>query len=118
MAADPEQMPEIPAADAEAWDARIEIGRPGHRIEIRAAYSREYSEAQQVYAEGGVEVVFREDEVTSTLTAERLVLEHKRDRFGMGGGSSCGRETVLKCKPILWFGKARRSGCAFRAHCG
>ena len=86
MAADPEQMPEIPAADAEAWDARIEIGRPGHRIEIRAAYSREYSEAQHVRAEGGVEVVFREDEVTSTLTAERLVLEHKRDRFVMGGG--------------------------------
>ncbi len=109
-AADPEQMPEIPAADAEAWDARIEIGRPGHRIEIRAAYSREYSEAQQVRAEGGVEVVFREDEVTSTLTAERLVLEHKRDRFGMAGGVvlRAGDSLEVQADTLVWEGKEER----------
>ncbi|MBT7585075.1 MAG: hypothetical protein HN558_06010, partial [Gemmatimonadetes bacterium] len=103
-------MPEIPAADAEAWDARIEIGRPGHRIEIRAAYLREYSEAQQVRAEGGVEVVFREDEVTSTLTAERLVLEHKRDRFGMGGGVvlRAGDRLEVQADTLVWEGEEER----------
>ncbi|MDP7640312.1 MAG: hypothetical protein QGG73_11460, partial [Candidatus Hydrogenedentes bacterium] len=103
-------MPEVPAADAEAWDARIEIGRPGHRIEIRAAYSREYSEAQQVCAEGGVEVVFRNDEVTSTLTAERLVLEHKRDRFGMGGGVvlRAGDSLEVQADTLVWEGEEER----------
>ena len=60
--AEPQQMPEVPAADGEAWDVRFEIGRPGHRIEIRAAYVREFSQAQQVRAEGGVEVAFLEGE--------------------------------------------------------
>lgn len=83
----PEQVFELPAADGEAWDSRLEIGRPGHRVEIHAAYLREFSDAQEVRASGGVEVAFRDGEIVSTLKAERLTLEHQRDRFGLSGRS-------------------------------
>jgi lipopolysaccharide export system protein LptA len=108
--AEPQQMPEVPAADGEAWDVRFEIGRPGHRIEIRAAYVREFSQAQQVRAEGGVEVAFLEGEVVSTLRAERLVLEHKRDRFGLAGGVvlRAGDSLEVQADTLVWDGEDQR----------
>ena len=69
----PEEPLQIPEVDGEAWDAHIEIGRPGHRIEIRADSLREFSKSEQIVATGGVEVAFRGDEAVSTLRAERLV---------------------------------------------
>lgn len=108
---DLEEMPELPREDAETWDARIEIGRPGQRIEIRASYLREFAEVQQVHAEGGVEVAFRQDEViVSSMKAERLVLEHKRDRFGLAGGVvvQAGDSLVVEADTLVWEGADER----------
>ena len=100
----PEEPLQIPEVDGEAWDAHIELGRPGHRIEIRAAYLREFSKSEQVVATGGVEVTFRGDEAVSTLRAERLVLEHKRDRFGLAGGVvlCAGDSLEVQADTLLW----------------
>ena len=102
----------MPQADGEAWDARIEIGRPGHRIEIRVAYLREFSEAQQVRAEGGVEVTYRggDGEVVSMLAAERLILEHKRDRFSLAGGVvlRAGDSLEVQADTLVWEGEDER----------
>ena len=100
----PEEPLQIPEVDGEAWDAHIEMGRPGHRIEIRAAYLREFSKSEQVIATGGVEVAFRGDEAVSTLRAERLVLEHKRDRFGLAGGVvlRAGDSLEVQADTLLW----------------
>ena len=80
------------------------MGRPGHRIQIRAAYLREFSKSEQVVATGGVEVAFRSDKATSTLRAERLVLEHKRDRFGLAGGVvlQAGDSLEVQADTLLW----------------
>ncbi|MXX37738.1 MAG: hypothetical protein F4Y91_11945 [Gemmatimonadetes bacterium] len=100
----PEEPLQIPEVDGEAWDAHIELGRPGYRIEIRAAYLREFSKSEQVVATGGVEVAFRGDEAVSTLRAERLVLEHKRDRFGVAGGVvlQAGDSLEVQSDTLLW----------------
>ena len=100
----PEEPLQIPEVDGEAWDAHIELGRPGYRIEIRAAYLREFSKSEQVIATGGVEVAFRGDEAVSTLRAERLVLEHKRDRFGVAGGVvlHAGDSLEVQADTLLW----------------
>ncbi len=100
----PEEPLQIPEVDGEAWDAHIEIGRPGHRIEIRADSLREFSKSEQVVATGGVEVAFRSDEAVSTLRAERLVLEHKRDRFGLAGGVvlRAGDSLEVQSDTLLW----------------
>ncbi len=100
----PEEPLQIPEVDGEAWDAHIEIGRPGHRIQIRAAYLREFSKSEQVVATGGVEVAFRSDTTVSTLRAERLVLEHKRDRFGLAGGVvlHAGDSLEVQADTLLW----------------
>ena len=100
----PEEPLQIPEVDGEAWDAHIELGRPGHRIEIRADYLREFSKSEQVVATGGVEVAFRGDEAVSTLRAERLVLEHKRDRFGLAGGVvlRAGDSLEVQADTLLW----------------
>ncbi len=100
----PEEPLQIPEVDGEAWDAHIELGRPGYRIEIRAAYLREFSKSEQVVATGGVEVAFRGDEAVSTLRAERLVLEHKRDRFGVAGGVvlRAGDSLEVQADTLLW----------------
>ena len=100
----PEEPLQIPEVDGEAWDAHIEMGRPGHRIQIRAAYLREFSKSEQVIATGGVEVAFRSDKASSTLRAERLVLEHKRDRFGLAGGVvlQAGDSLEVQADTLLW----------------
>lgn len=100
----PEEPLQIPEVDGEAWDAHIELGRPGYRIQIRAAYLREFSKSEQVVATGGVEVSFRGDEAVSTLRAERLVLEHKRDRFGVAGGVvlHAGDSLEVQADTLLW----------------
>ena len=100
----PEEPLQIPEVDGEAWDAHIEMGRPGHRIQIRAAYLREFSKSEQVVATGGVEVAFRSDKATSTLRAERLVIEHKRDRFGLAGGVvlQAGDSLEVQADTLLW----------------
>ena len=100
----PEEPLQIPEVDGEAWDAHIEMGRPGHRIEIRAAYLREFSKSEQVVATGGVEVACRGNEAVSTLRAERLVLEHKRDRFGLAGGVvlRAGDSLEVQADTLLW----------------
>lgn len=100
----PEEPLQIPEVDGEAWDAHIEIGRPGHRIEIRADSLREFSKSEQIVATGGVEVAFRGDEAVSTLRAERLVLEHKRDRFGLAGGVvlRAGDSLEVQADTLLW----------------
>ncbi len=100
----PEEPLQIPEVDGEAWDAHIEMGRPGHRIQIRAAYLREFSKSEQVVATGGVEVAFRSDKASSTLRAERLVLEHKRDRFGLAGGVvlQAGDSLEVQADTLLW----------------
>ena len=100
----PEEPLQIPEVDGEAWDAHIELGRPGYRIEIRAAYLREFSKSEQVVATGGVEVAFRGNEAVSTLRAERLVLEHKRDRFGVAGGVvlHAGDSLEVQADTLLW----------------
>ncbi|MDE2704701.1 MAG: hypothetical protein OXI35_06495, partial [Gemmatimonadota bacterium] len=100
----PEEPLQIPEVDGEAWDAHIELGRPGYRIEIRAAYLREFSKSEQVVATGGVEVSFYGDEAVSTLRAERLVLEHKRDRFGVAGGVVlyAGDSLEVQADTLLW----------------
>ena len=100
----PEEPLQIPEVDGEAWDAHIEIGRPGHRIEIRADSLREFSKSEQIVATGGVEVAFRGDEAVSTLRAERLVLEHKRDRFGVAGGVvlHAGDSLEVQADTLLW----------------
>ena len=102
----PEEPLQIPEVDGEAWDVRIELGRPGHRIQIRAAYWREFSKAQQVIATGGVEVALRGDEAVSTLRAERMVLEHQRDRFGLAGGVvlRAGDSLEVQADTLLWDG--------------
>lgn len=102
----PEEPLQIPEVDGEAWDAHIEMGRPGHRIQIRAAYWREFSKSQRVIATGGVEVAFRGGEAVSTLRAERLVLEHKRDRFGLAGGVvlRTGDSLAIQADTLLWEG--------------
>lgn len=102
----PEEPLQIPEVDGEAWDAHIEMGRPGHRIQIRAAYWREFSKSQRVIATGGVEVAFRGGEAVSTLRAERLVLEHKRDRFGLAGGVvlRAGDSLAIQADTLLWEG--------------
>ena len=112
----PEEPLQIPEVDGEAWDAHIELGRPGHRIEIRAAYLREFSKSEQVVATGGVKVTFRGDEAVSTLRAERLVLEHKRDRFGLAGGVVLRAGDSLEVQADTCCGKTRTSSCAFRVH--
>ena len=106
----PQEMPEVPAVDAEAWDARFEIGRPDHRIEIAAAYVREFAEAQQVRARDGVEVVFLGGGNTTRLRAERLVLEHKRDRFGLAGGVilTAGDHLEMQADTLVWSGEDER----------
>ena len=103
----PEQVFELPAADGEAWDSRLEIGRPGHRVEIHAAYLREFSDAQEVRASGGVEVAFRDGEIVSTLKAERLTLEHQRDRFGLSGGVvlRAGDSLEVQADTLVWAGE-------------
>ena len=100
----PEESLQIPEVDGEAWDAHIEIGRPGHRIQIRADSLREFSKSEQVVATGGVEVAFRGNEAVSTLRAERLVLEHKRDRFGLAGGVvlRAGDSLEVQADTLLW----------------
>lgn len=100
----PEEPLQIPAADGEAWDAHIELGRPGHRIQIRAAYLREFSKSEQVVATGGVEVAFRGGDAVSTLRAERMVLEHKQDRFGLAGGVvlCAGDSLEVQADTLLW----------------
>ena len=100
----PEETLQIPAVDGEAWDAHIEIGRPGHRIQIRADSLREFSKSEQVVATGGVEVAFRSAAAVSTLRAERLVLEHKRDRFGLAGGVvlRAGDSLEVQADTLLW----------------
>ena len=100
----PEEPLQIPEVDGEAWDAHIELGRPGYRIQIRAAYLREFSKSEQAVATGGVEVAFRSDEAVSTLRAERLVLEHKRDRFGVAGGVvlHAGDSLEVQADTLLW----------------
>ena len=99
-----EEPLQIPEVDGEAWDAHIEMGRPGHRIQIRAAYLREFSKSEQVIATGGVEVEFHGNEAVSTLRAERLVLEHKRDRFGLAGGVvlRAGDSLEVQADTLLW----------------
>ncbi|MCH2659384.1 hypothetical protein MK163_02980 [bacterium] len=100
----------MPAIDGEAWDARFEIGRPDHRIDITAAYVREFAEAQQVRARDGVEVVFRGGGHTTELRAERLVLEHKRDRFGLAGGVilTAGDSLEVQADTLVWAGEDER----------
>ena len=100
----PEEPLQIPGVDGEAWDAHIEIGRPGYRIQIRADSLREFSKSEQVVATGGVEVSFRGNEAVSTLRAERLVLEHKRDRFGLAGGVvlRAGDSLEVQADTLLW----------------
>ena len=100
----PEEPLQIPEVDGEAWDAHIEMGRPGHRIQIRAAYLREFSKSEHIVATGGVEVAFRSDKATSTLRAERLVIEHKRDRFGLAGGVvlQAGDSLEVQADTLLW----------------
>ena len=100
----PEDPLQIPEVDGEAWDAHIEMGRPGHRIQIRAAYLREFSKSEQVVATGGVEVAFHSDKASSTLRAERLVIEHKRDRFGLAGGVvlQAGDSLEVQADTLLW----------------
>ena len=100
----PEDLLQIPEVDGEAWDAHIEMGRPGHRIQIRAAYLREFSKSEQVVATGGVEVAFHSDKASSTLRAERLVIEHKRDRFGLAGGVvlQAGDSLEVQADTLLW----------------
>ncbi len=100
----PEEPRQIPAVDGEAWDAHIEMGRPGYRIEIRAAYWREFSKSEQIVATGGVEVAFRAEQAVSTLRAERLVLERKRDRFGVAGGVvlRAGDSLKVQADTLLW----------------
>ena len=100
----PEEPLQIPEVDGEAWDAHIEMGRPGHRIQIRAVYLREFSKSEQVVATGGVEVAFRSDKATSTLRAERLVIEHKRDRFSLAGGVvlQAGDSLEVQADTLLW----------------
>lgn len=100
----PEEPLQIPEVDGEAWDAHIEMGRPGHRIQVRAAYLREFSKSEQVVATGGVEVAFRSAEAVSTLRAERLVLEHKRDRFGLAGRVvlRAGDSLEVQADTLLW----------------
>ena len=100
----PEEPLQIPEVDGEAWDAHIELGRPGHRIEIRADYLREFSKSERVVATGGVEVAFRGGEAVSTLRAERMVLEHKRDRFGLAGGVvlRAGDSLEVQADTLLW----------------
>ncbi len=104
--APPEEPLQIPAVDGEAWDAHIELGRPGHRIQIRAAYWREFSKSQHVIATGGVEVALRGSEAGSTLRAERLVLEHQRDRFGLAGGVvlRAGDGLAMQADTLVWDG--------------
>ncbi len=99
-----EEPLQIPEVDGEAWDAHIELGRPGYRIQIRAAYLREFSKSEQAVATGGVEVAFRGAEAVSTLRAERLVLEHKRDRFGVAGGVvlQAGDSLEVQADTLLW----------------
>lgn len=101
-----EEPLQIPEVDGEAWDAHIEMGRPGHRIQIRAAYWREFSKSQRVIATGGVEVAFRGGEAASTLRAERLVLEHERDRFGLAGGVvlRASDSLAIQADTLLWEG--------------
>ena len=69
-----------------------------------AAYLREFSKSEQVVATGGVAVTFRGDEAVSTLRAERLVLEHKRDRFGLAGGVvlCAGDSLEVQADTLLW----------------
>jgi len=100
----PEEPLQIPPVDGEAWDAHIELGRPGYRIQIRAAYLREFSKSEQLVATGGVEVSFRGAEAVSTLRAERLVLEHKRDRFGVAGGVvlHAGDSLTVQADTLSW----------------
>ena len=100
----PEEPLQIPEVDGEAWDAHIEMGRPGHRIQIRAAYLREFSKSEQVIATGGVEVAFHGGEAATTIQAERLVLEHKRDRFGLAGGVvlRAGDSLEVQADTLLW----------------
>ena len=100
----------MPAIDGEAWDARFEIGRPDHRIDITAVYVREFAEAQQVRARDGVEVVFRGGGNTTQLRAERLILEHKRDRFGLAGGVilTAGDSLEVQADTLVWVGEDER----------
>lgn len=104
--APPEEPLQIPAVDGEAWDAHIEMGRPGHRIQIRAAYWREFSKPQHVIATGGVEVALRGSEAGSTLQAERLVLEHQHDRFGLAGRVvlRAGDGLAMQADTLVWDG--------------
>ncbi len=81
-------VPTPPEADRETWGASLQLRGPGGDALIRASYLQDFSERQTAVARDGVEIAFSDSSrplSTSGLAAERLTIDYRASRLGMGG---------------------------------